>query len=303
MTAWLAEHVHALRSALAKLTINPLGNLFNVLAMAIALSLPAALYAALGSLSEWAAHREDHPRLSIFLAQDAGGRAFSEIAAKLKAHAEVASFETLPKQRALKALEEKLGLENVAAALGENPLPDAFIVHAKSSDFAQLSRLQEEIARWPDVSEVLWDAEWVKRLHAIVRLGESAVWVLAVLLGFGVLAITFNTVRLQVMTQRAEIEVAGLIGATRAYIRRPFLYFGALQGLIAGLACCGIVFAVVHYLQTKIEPVNTLYGARFVLGLPPPVEALAALAMAAGLAWLGALFSVGRHLARAEPSR
>lgn len=303
MKAWLAEHAHALRAAWAKLRVNPLGNLFNVLAIAIALSLPATLYAGLVSLGQWSAQRDDRPRFSVFVAQDASEKASSEIATKLKAHREIAAVEALPKERALKVLEEKLGLGNVAAALGENPLPDAFVAHAKSSDIEVLSSLRDEIARWPGVSEVLWDAEWVKKLQAIVRLGEFAVGVLAVLLGFGVLAVTFNTVRLQVMTQESEIEVAGLIGATRAYIRRPFLYFGALQGLVAGLVCCGIVFAVVHYLQTKIEPVNALYGAQFVLALPPPVEALTALAAAAALGWLGALFSVRRHLARADPSR
>jgi cell division transport system permease protein len=302
MSVWLAQHAQALRAAFGKLGANPLGSLFNVLVMGIALSLPASLYTGLASLSRWSGQHQDHVRLSILLDQDAGEKAFSETAAKLKAHRNVQTIEPLPKERALKAMEEKLGLDNVARALGQNPLPDAFVVHAETHDFAALSAMRDEISEWPNVSEVIWDSEWVKKLQGILSFAETAVWILAALLGFGLLAVTFNTVRLQVLTQKVEIEVASLIGATRAFIRRPFLYFGALQGLFAGLACLGIVALIAWLLQAKIQALNALYGSAFALALPGPWQTLALLALACALGWLGALISVNRHLARASPS-
>lgn len=303
MSGWLAQHAQALREAFGKLKTNPLGSLFNILVMGIALSLPAALYAGLASLQRWSGQHEKQVRLTVFLTEDAGEKAFSEMAAKLTARNEVEKVEALPKERALKAMEEKLGLENVAATLGRNPLPDAYVVHARSTrDFAALSRLRVDIEGWPNVSEVIWDSEWVKRLQAILRFGETAVWVLAGLLGFGLLAVTFNTVRLQVLTQKVEIEVASLIGATRAFIRRPFLYFGALQGLFGGFACLGIVALICALLQAKIEALNALYGSAFMLALPSAGQTFGLLGLACALGWLGALISVSRHLSRVGAS-
>ncbi len=241
MSVWLAQHAQALIAALGKLKTNALGGIFNILVMGIALALPAMLYAGLESLSRWSGQHGEDVRVSVFLDTDADAKAFAEVGTKLKSHVNVRSIEPLPKQPALKALEENLGLENVAATLGENPLPDAFIVNANTTDLAQLSALRDEIGGWADVDQVIWDAEWVKKLQAILKAAETAVTLLAALLGFGLLAITFNTVRLQVLTQKTEIEVASLIGATRAFIRRPFLYFGALQGLLAGATGLAIV--------------------------------------------------------------
>jgi cell division transport system permease protein len=301
MTTWLAQHLYALIAALAKLKGNPIGSIFNMLAMGIALALPAVLYAALLSIENWSGERRDRPQLSILLEKEAGDRAFDELAARLKAHPEIYRVEPRPRDAALKMLEEKLELENIAATIGENPLPHAFVVQTKSDDVAVLTQVRDEIVGWPAVSEVIWDAEWMRKLQALVRFGESAVAILAGLLAFGVLAITFNTVRLHVLTQRTEIEVASLIGATRAFIRRPFLYFGALQGLLGALACGAIVAAVVHLLQRSLEPINSVYGSDFVLTLPSPFAALGLAAVAAGLGWLGAFASVARHLAAFAP--
>lgn len=295
---WLAQHAQALREALGKLMTNPLGSVFNILVMGIALSLPAALYSGLISLQRWSGQHKEQVRLTVFLDDDTGAKAFAEIAAKLKARNEVERIEALPKERALQAMEEKLGLENVAATLGGNPLPDAYVVHASTRDFATLSRLRDDIERWPNVSEVIWDSEWVKKLQAILRFAETGVALLAGLLGFGLLAVTFNTVRLQVLTQKIEIEVASLIGATRAFIRRPFLYFGALQGLLAGFACLGIVALVASLLRTRIGALNALYGSEFALALPGAGQILWLLVLACALGWLGALISVSRHLSK-----
>ena len=71
------------------------------------------------------------------------------------------------------------------------------------------------------------------------------------------MAITFNTIRLQILTQRAEIEISKLIGATDAFIRRPFFYLGALQGLAGGalaLAILGGSLAALNVSVAELEP-------------------------------------------------
>jgi cell division transport system permease protein len=125
--------------------------------------------------------------------------------------------------------------------------------------------------------------------------------VLAALLAFGLVAVTFNTVRLQILTQRDEIEVSKLIGATDAYIRRPFFYQGALTGLAGGLAAVGIVAASVAVLNVEVARLAATYGADFRLGLPGVGDLVAVLIFAGGLGWVGAWLSVSRHLAEIEP--
>jgi cell division transport system permease protein len=122
------------------------------------------------------------------------------------------------------------------------------------------------------------------------------VLVLAGLLGVAIVAVSFNTIRLQILTQRAEIEVSRLLGATDAFIRRPFYYFGSLQGLLGGGVAWLIVLAGTRLLRQPVADLAILYGVE--LGLEPLGAAASVLLLgfAALLGWIGAWLSVSRHL-------
>jgi len=144
------------------------------------------------------------------------------------------------------------------------------------------------------------DTEWIKRLSALMDLGRDLVFMLSVLLGLALAAITANTIRLQIYAQRDEIEVARLIGATDRFVRRPFLYFGGIQGLAGGVTGGALVALGTRLLERSVEQVATAYGAEFVLsGLDLPTL-LALLALSTALGWLGAYFSVGQALRQVE---
>jgi cell division transport system permease protein len=116
------------------------------------------------------------------------------------------------------------------------------------------------------------------------------------LLGIALVAVTFNTIRLQILTQRDEIELCRLIGATHAYIRRPFFYLGSLLGFLGGLAALGMVVTGLVFLNQDLLGLAQLYGSDLRLALPSPQEMGAVLAASAVLGWLGAYLSVSRHL-------
>ena len=101
--------------------------------------------------------------------------------------------------------------------------------------------MRDEAAAWPKVAHVQLDSEWARKLDAALRFGRTAVGILGGLLAAALVAVTFNTIRLQILTRREEIEVSKLIGATNPFIRRPFLWFGALQGVAGGLAAWLII--------------------------------------------------------------
>ena len=300
MRAWSGQHARAFGTTLVKVARAPFATLFNVVVLGIALALPAVLYVALSNLQNAARAASPEPQLTVFLALDAGSHDVQEIERRLKAHKDVASVRYVPRDKALEDLKRASGMAAIAEALGQNPLPDAFVADSRDSSPGGLQRLQAELKTLPKVSHVQLDTEWAQRLEAILALGRTAVLLLATLLAFALVAITFNTIRLQILTQREEIEVATLIGATAGFIRRPFLYYGALLGLAGGAAALGLVALARSVLNAALADLSNLYGARWMLHYLSPADAASVLLFAAALGWLGAWLSVARHLAEAR---
>jgi cell division transport system permease protein len=145
------------------------------------------------------------------------------------------------------------------------------------------------------------DSAWARRLGALERLGRLGLWLLAALLGAGLVAVIFNTIRLQILTQREEIEVSKLIGATDAFIRRPFYYLGLLQGAAGGVFALAIVAGLLAALNIEVRSLADSYGSGFRLAFLSASAAGVVLALAGGLGWLGAHLSVSRHLRDIEP--
>ena len=229
MRGWLRQHAAALRSGFAR--FSRAAGLLSALVIGIAVSLPAGGYAILESLRGLAGRVALDPQISIFLSPEAKRAEADALGQALRADRRLASVRFVPREQALKELGAVEGMSEVLASLGRNPLPDAFIVTARDES---LDPLAAELAKLPGVVRVQADSAWAQRLAALARLGRVAVALLAALLGGALVAVTFNTIRLQILTQRDEIEVSKLIGATDAFIRRPFYYLGTLQGLAGG---------------------------------------------------------------------
>ncbi|CAL93385.1 permease-like cell division protein FtsX [Azoarcus olearius] len=298
MIHWLYLHLRAIAHALRRLASQPLGTLLSALVVGIALSLPAGGYLLLDNVSSLVRGVSGTPEISVFMAPGAGAAQVAAVDRNLKAEAALASYRYVSRDEALKQL-ERSGLGDVLGGLAANPLPDAFIVSPRGEDPALFDRLATQMKGWPAVAHVQVDSAWVKRLHALLGLGRSAVLMLAALLGLALVIVTFNTIRLQIMTQRAEIEVSRLLGATDPFIRRPFYWFGSLQGALGGLVALGTVWLGVKALERPVAALAESYGAVFALSGPGAVESAVVVAFAAVLGWMGAAISVRRHLAGA----
>lgn len=296
MFHWFYLHLRAIAHALRRLGSQPLGTLLSALVVGIALSLPAGGYLLLDNVAALVRGVSGTPEISIFLDPKAGAAEVAAIDKRLRAESALASYRYVPRDEALKQLERN-GLGDVLGGLSGNPLPDAFIVSPRGEDPALFEHLSTQMKTWPAVAHVQLDSAWVKRLSALLGLGRSAVLMLAALLGFALVIVTFNTIRLQIMTQRHEIDVSRLLGATDPFIRRPFYWFGGLQGALGGLVALGTVWLGVQALSAPVAALAESYGAVFALGGPGLLEAAAIVAFAAFLGWLGAAISVRRHLA------
>ena len=301
MRAWLRQHRQAFVSALRKFAAQKSAAVLNALVIGIALSLPAGGYTLLAGLRGIAQGATIEPQLSVFLKPEARRADAEALGSKLKADARLREVRFVPREQALKELQANPGLADVVAALNRNPLPDAFVLRLKSAEPEALEALARELRAQPLVAQVQADAAWARRLGALAGIARLAIALLAALLAFGLVAITFNTIRLQILTQRAEIEISKLIGATDAFIRRPFFYLGALQGLAGGLVALVIVGASLAALNVGVADLAASYGSTFRLAFPAPGDAVAIAAFSTVLGWLGAYLSVSRYLLEIEP--
>ena len=261
----------------------------------IALTLPAFGYVVLDNLNEIGRNVSGVQQISLFMTLDASKKDVGEIEAKLRVAAN-GKWKFVPKEEALKRMQKSEGMAEIVASLPRNPLPDAFIVEPANSEPEALEIMRKEISGWPKVAHVQLDSAWVKRFDAFLRLGKLALWMLAGVFAAGLVAVTFNTIRLQVMAQAMEIEVARMIGATDAFIRRPFYYFGALQGALGGLLAALLVAGALAMLAAPVGELAALYGGTFSLRSPGVVEVAVLAALGAFLGWLGAQLSVSLSL-------
>jgi cell division transport system permease protein len=303
MMAWLQHHRLSVAQTLSRLARSPLATALNVVTIGVVLALPLGLYCVLGTLERISGRTSVDPQLSIFLARDAAKADIGAIEARLKSTEGVRHVRFVSRDAALAQLSRTAGMDEAIAGLRHNPLPDAFVVTLSSTETALAERLELAFRSLPKVERVLVDAAWVKRLDALVRLSRTAVVVLSVLLGLSLVAVTFNTIRLQILTQRDEIELCRLIGATHAYIRRPFFWLGSLLGLLGGLAALGIVLAALALLDHGWAELASLYGSTLRLRFPDAGEMLTVLGFSVVLGWLGAYLSVSRHLLSLYDSR
>ena len=288
MRSWLRHHGQAMRLAARRVSF------LNALVIGIALALPAGGYALLESLRPAGTRLALEPRISLFLEPQVRRADADALGRRLRADPRIAAVRFIPREEALKEMSNVQGLSEVVAALGRNPLPDAFVVISKED-------IAGELAKLPGVAHVQADAVWARRLAAGAALVELILLVLATLLGAGLVAVTFNTIRLQILTQREEIEVSKLIGATDGFIRRPFYYLGLAQGVAGGILALGLVGVALALLNRELAPLAESYGSNFRFGFLSPLQAATVVLVAGFLGWLGAQLSVSRHLREIEP--
>lgn len=180
--------------------------------------------------------------------------------------------------------------------MGKNPLPDAFFIQAKSADPETLETLKKTLQSIPGVEHAVLNADWAKRLASLLSIGKKLVFFITALLAVMLLVIIGNTVRMQILTQKAEIEVSYLIGATNSFIRTPFLYAGILYGMFGGLLSVLIVAGIIQTFNYSIIELSSLYGSDFSLSVMNFNLYFAMISFAAFIGWLGSYIAVSRAI-------
>jgi len=271
MNAWFRQHRYALGVTLRRLAAQPFSSLANILVIALALAVPLMGAAVLVSVQPIASSLTTGPEVTVFLRTSAPASAAPALAKRIQTEhgADIAGVQVVTRDQALAGLRANPAWSDALAVLPQNPLPDAVIVSLAGSDFAErAARLANVWRQWDGVDNVQLDSEWVQRLQALLRFANIGLLLLSLGVAIAVLATVFNTVRMQALSQREEITVARLVGATERFVRRPFLYLGALTVGAAGLLAIVGSLLGLQLLNGAVRELARSYGSDFALTLP-----------------------------------
>lgn len=301
LRAWIESHRASLADSLRRLGKHPIGSFFTCMVMAVALSLPMGLSLLLNNIERLGGSWQRAAQISLYLQLDASPSEGESLSAQVKAMPGVADAEFISKEKALDEFQQQSGLGEALKELPQNPLPGVVLVTPEEVDKPTLEALRQRLAELPKVQQAQLGLVWVERLAAILKLGDKFVFGLTVLLVSALLLVIGNTIRLHIENRRTEIEVIKLVGGTDSYVRRPFLYMGALYGFGAGILSWGVLAFGLNWLNEAVVGLAGLYGSDFSLAGVPAADGLSLLLGAVLLGYIGAWIAVARHLRELAP--
>lgn len=302
--AYLTNHLYTFISTLGRLSRNPLGSLMTTAVIAIALSLPTSLYLLLGNVRDVGVDLESMAQISLFMKPHLSDEQTHELAKSLHKYDEIKDLQVISREEALKEFMQVSGFADTLSSLEQNPLPAVIVVHPVIDPQRpdKVDYLLDKLRKIPEVDIAQLDLEWLRRLYAILEIAHRSVMVVGALLALAVLLVVGNTIRLDIQNRREEIEITKLIGATNAFVRRPFLYTGFWYGFSGGVLAVILVVLSFELIEGPVSRLTMLYNSNFELISFQFGDVLALLTLSSLLGLLGSWVAVSRHLYKIEPS-
>ncbi len=300
---WLARHLQVALGSLGCLLRAPIGSLMTIMVIGIALALPAGMLVLLGNLQQVVSAWEGPASITLFLRQEVDDQAAEALAKDIREKERPDGLQVVGRAAALAEFRKYSGFGSALDILDENPLPAVILISPDTRSVGPdaAARMTERLGELPQVELAQLDLQWVQRLHGITEIARRGAYLIAGLLALAVLLIIGNTIRLEIQGRHNEIAITKLVGATDAFVRRPFLYHGLWLGLLGGLSAWILVASAVVTLEPPVTHLARLYHSGFRLHGPDLAESAALLACGALIGWMGAGLAVGRHLIAIEP--
>lgn len=301
--AYLLNHAHGLFSSLGRLSRAPFTSSMTILVLAVAIALAGCFYIVVANIQQLTGNLQASNQMSLFLKEHISEASGQKMVEHLAKNANIETIKFISKQQAMDEFKVNSGFGEALNALDHNPLPNVIQVLPKNvlDSREALDDLMADFKKMPEVEFVQVDMQWVERLQAIMRIASRGVTVVGVLLGFAVTFITGNTIRLELHNRRDEVFISKLVGATHAFIQRPFLYTGFWLGFIAGFSAWLIITIMLLILETPVEKLSSLYNSSFELLYLGFSEFILLLMMASGLAVLGSWAVLHYQLRQIKP--
>ena len=301
-STWISRHVRTSGASLGRLAGQPFASLMIVLVIAVTLALPAAINVVVKNARSISGSWDNALDFSVFLKQAVPEDEARALGRLIEQRADVDSVLFISASQALGDFKEHSGFGAALDQLPDNPLPHTLVVRPGAGNTsASMILLHEELGNLPETEHVQVDTEWVQRFHAILDIVRQAIAIGAALLGIAIVVIIGNTIRLDIENRRNEIEVTKLIGASNAFVRRPFLWTGFWYGLFGGLMALALVYYGLFLLQGPVARLAGLYQSNIAIATMSFQEAAAIIGIGVFLGLFGSWFTTARHMRRIEP--
>lgn len=303
LAMFFVSHVRQALASLGELWRQPVASLMTIGVLGLSITLPSTLYIMVQNTEKITAGWEQASEISLFLQPNISSTSAQQLVARLTTWQEIERVVFIPADDALKEFQHLSGLGDAIAYLQSNPLPDVVLVtpaekHASpSAAQALLDKLKQQ--REVDIGKL--DIEWLERLYAVINIASDLVTFIGALLFLAVVLIIGNTIRLNILNKHDEIVVMKLVGATDAFIHRPFLYTGFWYGLLGGIMAWFAVIIILWWMDSSIETFAAMYQKDFNITGLTGSALLTMLGLSIGLGVAGSLISVQRHVRQIEP--
>ncbi|MDP3957364.1 MAG: permease-like cell division protein FtsX [bacterium] len=173
---------------------------------------------------------------------------------------EIASVEYVSRDRALETFLRESGNDPIIAQaiqeIGENPLLASLVIKAvRPEDYSLIVSQIEGSTFQNDISRINYkkNIQTFNRLDQINKTTSKAGLVLGSIFILVAILITFTTIRITIYSHRQEFEIMRLVGASNIYVRMPFVFEGALYGLVAAILTTGLLFGVAYYFSPLMQ--------------------------------------------------
>ena len=302
VTTWLGRHARTAAASFSRLVHQPFASLMIILVIAVTLAIPMALNLAIKNFAAISSGWDDALDFSVFLDTGVSASEAEALASLISQRADVDDVRLITAEQALAEFKEQSGFGSALDHLPDNPLPHTLVVRPSPANTPQsMTLLREELDGLPETELVQVDTEWVQRFHAILEIVQRAIMIGAGLLGAAIVVVIGNTIRLEIQNRRDEIEVTKLIGASNAFVRRPFLWSGFWFGLFGSVLALGLVQYGLYLLQPAVTRLAGLYQSGVTVLALDLRDSLVIVAIGVGLGLAGSWLAAARHMRSIEP--
>jgi cell division transport system permease protein len=302
VSAYLLHHLKSLLFSLGKIYQAPTTTIMTVAVIGITLSLPGGFYLFLKNIDAIAGDFRSSSQISLYLDLGTSEKQARILEKQIAKTANVATTRFISRELSLEEFRQNSGFGKSIDTLSSNPLPHTIIVEPVETDTFTVRKLLKGLQALPEVEIAKLDTEWLERLYTIIEITKRSVIIITILFAFAVLLIIGNTIRLDIQNRYKEIIVTKLIGATDAFIRRPFLYGGIWYGLLGGIISWLIVEIGYLAISGPLDHLNLLYQSDMNLITFSFHDFIILITSSTLLGLTGSWIAVARHLNNIEPT-
>ncbi|MDO5639536.1 MAG: permease-like cell division protein FtsX [Neisseria sp.] len=297
MKHYLSLHLESARHAARHFIRQPFATLLILLMLAIAMTLPLALYLGVQSGQAVLGKLNEAPQITLYMELGADEVDSEAVKTLLAEDTRIEKSEFVGKHKGLEELQQSMGGQDLVSMLDENPLPDVFIVSPdRGATPDEMNALQDDLAKLPMVESAKLDTEWMQTLYQINDFVHKIFWFLAITLSVAFVLVAHNTIRLQILSRKEEIEITKLLGAPASFIRRPFLYQAAWQSVLSTAVSLALCAWLMNASQPLVNQIFQPYGINLAWRFFHWWEILLVLAIVTALGIGGAWLATQQHL-------